>query len=89
MVSRIFSLGCHRSGKDVVVTGRKIIGATNPKESAPGTIRGDLCVEVGRNIIHGSDSVESAKKEIALWFKPEELVAWRPSNIVHIYEKQP
>lgn len=56
-------------GLNVVKTGRVMLGATNPADSAPGTIRGDLCVQVGRNIIHGSDSVESANKEIALWFK--------------------
>merc|ERR1712118_267551 len=49
-------------GKDVVKTGRKIIGATNPLASEPGTIRGDFCIDVGRNIIHGSDAVESAQK---------------------------
>eukprot|EP00955_Chlamydomonas_euryale_P043246 352542-Chlamydomonas_euryale.AAC.5 len=43
-------------------------GATKPEQSAPGTIRGDLCIEVGRNVIHGSDTVENAQKEIALWF---------------------
>ena len=55
-------------GKNVVATGRTMIGATNPQASAPGTIRGDFCIEVGRNVIHGSDSVENAQKEIALWF---------------------
>ena len=55
-------------GLDVVKTGRVMLGETNPKDSAPGTIRGDYCIQVGRNIIHGSDSVPSAKKEIALWF---------------------
>ncbi|RKO86179.1 nucleoside diphosphate kinase [Blyttiomyces helicus] len=55
-------------GKGVVVTGRKMLGETNPLASAPGTIRGDYCIDVGKNICHGSDSVESAKKEIALWF---------------------
>ena len=55
-------------GKDVVKTGRKIIGATNPAASEPGTIRGDFCIEVGRNVIHGSDAVESANHEIGLWF---------------------
>ncbi len=54
-------------GRGVVATGRKIIGATNPAASEPGTIRGDYAIEVGRNVIHGSDSVENAKKEIALW----------------------
>lgn len=58
-------------GKAVVATGRKMLGETNPLNSAPGTIRGDFCIDVGRNICHGSDSVESAKKEIALWFKHE------------------
>ena len=55
-------------GPGVVKSARLMIGATNPLESAPGTIRGDLAVEVGRNVIHGSDSVESAEREIALWF---------------------
>merc|ERR1712032_1316228 len=56
-------------GKDVVKTGRVMLGATNPLSSAPGTIRGDYAIDVGRSICHGSDSVESAQKEIALWFK--------------------
>ncbi|WFC99617.1 nucleoside-diphosphate kinase [Malassezia yamatoensis] len=55
-------------GKDVVKQGRVLLGATNPLASAPGTIRGDFAIDVGRNICHGSDSVDSAKKEIALWF---------------------
>ncbi|XP_046852617.1 nucleoside diphosphate kinase A-like isoform X2 [Xenia sp. Carnegie-2017] len=46
-------------------------------KSLPGTIRGDYCIQVGRNIIHGSDSVESAKTEINLWFKPSELTDWK------------
>ena len=61
-------------GDNVVLTGRKILGATKPFDSNPGTIRGDNCIDVGRNVCHGSDSVESANKEIALWFKNEELV---------------
>eukprot|EP00882_Tetradesmus_deserticola_P019279 GHRQ01020741.1.p1 GENE.GHRQ01020741.1~~GHRQ01020741.1.p1 ORF type:complete len:209 (-),score=25.87 GHRQ01020741.1:673-1209(-) len=60
-------------GKNIVLTGRKMIGATNPQASEPGTIRGDYAIEVGRNVIHGSDSVENAQKEIALWFGGE----WR------------
>ncbi|XP_031112579.1 nucleoside diphosphate kinase 1 [Ipomoea triloba] len=72
-------------GKGVVVTGRKIIGATNPLESAPGTIRGDFAIDIGRNVIHGSDSVESAGKEIALWF-PEGVTAWRSELHPWIYE---
>ncbi|KAJ1915233.1 nucleoside diphosphate kinase Ndk1 [Tieghemiomyces parasiticus] len=56
------------SGKSVVKAGRTLLGATNPLESAPGTIRGDFCIDVGANLCHGSDAVESAEKEIALWF---------------------
>merc|ERR1711964_270720 len=55
-------------GKDAVRTGRRIIGATNPLDSAPGTIRGDFAIDIGRNVIHGSDSVDAAENEIALWF---------------------
>nr|1LEO_A Chain A, NUCLEOSIDE DIPHOSPHATE KINASE [Dictyostelium discoideum] len=61
-------------GKGVVASARLMIGVTNSLASAPGSIRGDFGVDVGRNIIHGSDSVESANREIALWFKPEELL---------------
>ncbi|XP_055536428.1 nucleoside diphosphate kinase isoform X2 [Wyeomyia smithii] len=73
-------------GLNVVKTGRQILGATNPADSAPGTIRGDLCIQVGRNIIHGSDAVESANKEIALWFTDKELVSWTPANEGWVYE---
>ncbi|KAJ3629942.1 hypothetical protein MTP99_014304 [Tenebrio molitor] len=73
-------------GLNVVKTGRVMLGATNPADSAPGTIRGDLCIQVGRNIIHGSDAVESAKKEIALWFGEKELINWKPANEGWIYE---
>jgi nucleoside-diphosphate kinase len=73
-------------GLNAVKTGRVMLGATNPADSAPGTIRGDLCIQVGRNIIHGSDAVESAKKEINLWFKPEELVSWKPAAVDWVYE---
>lgn len=73
-------------GKGVVASARKIIGATNPLNSEPGTIRGDFGVDVGRNIIHGSDAVETAQREISLWFKEEELVGWEPSLTQWIYE---
>jgi len=74
-------------GLNVVKTGRKMLGETNPADSLPGTIRGDYCIQVGRNIIHGSDGVESANKEIALWFKPEELINWTPAQEGWIYEE--
>lgn len=73
-------------GKDVVKQGRVLLGATNPLQSAPGTIRGDFALDMGRNIIHGSDSVENAQKEIGLWFKTEELVDYKPTMIGWIYE---
>ncbi|KAK9236082.1 nucleoside diphosphate kinase [Lipomyces kononenkoae] len=73
-------------GKDVVKTGRVLLGATNPLAAGPGTIRGDFAIDVGRNVCHGSDSVESAKKEIGLWFKKDELVTYTPTIFKWIYE---
>ncbi|XP_002123476.3 nucleoside diphosphate kinase B [Ciona intestinalis] len=73
-------------GQDVVKTGRVMLGATNPADSAPGTIRGDFCIHVGRNICHGSDAVESANKEIALWFKPDELNNYKSCEAEWVYE---
>lgn len=63
-------------GPNVIASARQMMGATNPKESAPGTIRGDYAVDIGRNIIHGSDSPESASREIGIFFKSEELCSW-------------
>jgi nucleoside-diphosphate kinase len=73
-------------GDNAVATGRKMLGATKPFDSLPGTIRGDFCIDVGRNIIHGSDSVESANHEIALWFQPHELSHWEHHSHSQIYE---
>ena len=75
-------------GLNAVKQGRVMLGATNPKDSDPGTIRGDLCIDVGRNVIHGSDSLESAAKEISLWFKPEELSKWRSAQVEWCYEEE-
>ena len=55
-------------GQDVVTATRQLIGATNPLEAAPGSIRGDFAIEVGQNLVHGSDSDESAEREIGIWF---------------------
>ncbi|GGE38763.1 nucleoside diphosphate kinase [Pullulanibacillus camelliae] len=63
-------------GEDVIATARKMMGTTNPAEAAPGTIRGDYGVEMSRNIIHGSDSPESAKREIALFFSEDEALTY-------------
>lgn len=73
-------------GANVIDIGRKLVGATKPSESAPGTIRGDYAIDVGRNIIHGSDSVDSATREIGLWFTPEEVLDWNDHSTEWIYE---
>ncbi len=72
-------------GDSVVSLARTLIGATDPKQAAPGTIRGDLAVFTGNNIIHGSDSVESAKREIGLFFTDEELCSYQISNNEWVY----
>ncbi|KAG6896112.1 Nucleoside diphosphate kinase B [Termitomyces sp. T32_za158] len=72
-------------GLDAVKTGRVMLGATNPLQSPIGSIRGDFALAVGRNIIHGSDSVESAEKEIKLWF-PEGLAQYNSALESWIYE---
>lgn len=63
-------------GRNAVAVVRTTMGATNAAEAAPGTIRGDLALEIGRNLVHGSDSEESARHEIALFFKPEEIASY-------------
>ncbi|KAI9732002.1 MAG: nucleoside diphosphate kinase [Cirrosporium novae-zelandiae] len=74
-------------GRDAVKTGRTLLGATNPLASAPGTIRGDYAIDMGRNVCHGSDSVETAKREIALWFKDEEVIQYKSTMFDWVYEK--
>lgn len=73
-------------GRDVIAYGRTMIGATKPSASAPGTIRGDFAIEMGRNIIHGSDSIESAQQEISLWFSAKELADYSLCTTAWIYE---
>ena len=67
-------------GSGVIANARKLIGATNPLESDPGTIRGDFAINIGRNIIHGSDSKDTADFEINLWFNENEINDWDPSD---------
>ncbi|MCC7448380.1 MAG: nucleoside-diphosphate kinase [Anaerolineae bacterium] len=74
-------------GTNVVEAARGTIGATNPAKAAAGSIRGDLGIEIGRNLVHGSDSVDNGQAEIALWFKPDELVSWQRSTDSWIFEK--
>jgi nucleoside-diphosphate kinase len=74
-------------GRNAIVNGRKIVGATNPADAEAGSVRGDLCIDIGRNIIHGSDGPESAKDEISLWFKEGEVASWESENAKWVYEK--
>ena len=74
-------------GKGAVKTDRKMLGEANPVDYLPGTIRGDYCIDFGRNICHECDSVETAKKEIALWFKEGELnIYYCCANNSWVYE---
>ncbi len=67
---------------NAVYIGRKLVGPTRPNEADPGTIRGDFCINTQFNVIHASDSVENAKREIAIFFAPSELVRYERS-IMH------
>ena len=73
-------------GENAVTICRNMMGKTKPLESAPGTIRGDYCLVTGLNIIHGSDSLESAAREIGIFFKPEELVEYTKDSDKWLYE---
>lgn len=73
-------------GENVVTAARKIIGATNPISADPGSIRGDFGVSIGRNLIHGSDAIETAQREISLWFTDSEQVGWEPVRHSWLYE---
>lgn len=72
-------------GENVISMVRGMMGATNPKDSAPGTIRGDFGITIDKNVIHGSDSPESAAREIGIFFKPEELVEYNKCGQEWIY----
>jgi len=73
-------------GPNAIKTGRKLVGATDPKDSEPGSFRGTYALQVGRNLIHGSDSPDAAQHEISLWFKAEEVVAWNSALSAWINE---
>ena len=65
-------------GREAVAAARNIMGATDGVKAPPGTIRGDFAISVQNNLVHGSDSPDNAAAEIALWFRPEELVSYQP-----------
>jgi len=73
-------------GVNAVAAARATIGATKPHEATPGSIRGDFGLQVGRNLVHGSDSVESGQREVANFFQPEELLTWGRATDVWIFE---
>jgi len=74
-------------GSDAVKAARNTIGATNPADAGAGSIRGDFGLEVGRNLVHGSDSVENGEKEVALFFGGGGLVAWGRDVDRWVFEK--
>jgi nucleoside-diphosphate kinase len=73
-------------GPNAVAAVRQTMGATRPTEAAPGSIRHDFALEVGRNLTHASDSVDNGEKEIALWFNSTDLVVWKRDTDAWIFE---
>jgi len=74
------------AGKDAIAISRKLMGATFGSKAEPGTIRGDFGVSNSFNLIHGSDSAESAQRELSLFFKPDELIDWTPTIQPWVYD---
>jgi len=74
------------AGKDAIAIARKMMGATFGSKAEPGTIRGDFGVSNSFNLIHGSDSLESAQRELNLFFKKEELIEWTPASQGWVYD---
>ncbi len=73
-------------GNNVIERVRKMVGATDPKDAMPGTIRGDYAQEIGRNIVHASDSLKTAQHEIKLWFSKEEIVDYSLTDEKWLFE---
>jgi nucleoside-diphosphate kinase len=74
-------------GYECVGSVRLLVGATNPRQADAGTIRGDLAIGQGRNLIHASDSKKSGKEEVSRFFQPDELFTYNKSEYTHIYEE--
>ncbi|WP_085992032.1 nucleoside-diphosphate kinase [Oceanobacillus senegalensis] len=72
-------------GENVIATARNMMGKTNPQEALPGTVRGDFGLTVGKNVIHGSDSPESAEREINLFFEKEEILSYQKQDSEWVY----
>ncbi|XP_039630540.1 nucleoside diphosphate kinase, mitochondrial [Polypterus senegalus] len=73
-------------GHNVIRTSRLMVGDTNPAEALPGTVRGDFSVHISRNVVHASDSVDGAQREIQLWFDRRELVDWECCDHSNTYQ---
>lgn len=73
-------------GLNAISIGRKLVGATNPADASPGTIRGDYGLDIGRNLVHASDSIENGKIESAVYFDESEIVSWTPISYQWLYE---
>lgn len=82
--SPVILIACE--GFECVESVRALVGATNPREALPGSIRGDLAIGTGRNLIHASDSKQSGQAEVGNFFQPDELFDYDKSEYVHIYE---
>ena len=75
------------AGPNAVAAIRQTMGATRPTDAAPGSLRHDFALEIGRNLTHASDTVENSEKEVALWFEPTELIEWKRETDRWIFEK--
>jgi nucleoside-diphosphate kinase len=73
-------------GNKAVEVIRQVLGDTNPTQAAPGTLRADLAIDIGRNLAHGSDSPQNAETEIGLWFTSDELVTWKRATEIWVYD---
>ncbi|KAF7664502.1 hypothetical protein LDENG_00175080, partial [Lucifuga dentata] len=73
-------------GHNVVQTSRVMVGQTNPAEAQAGTVRGDFSIHVSRNVVHASDSLEGAQREVQLWFQGQELLSWTCCDQTSTYE---
>jgi len=74
-------------GPNAVVAVRQTMGSTRPTEAAPGSLRHDFALEVGRNLTHASDTVDNGEMEVALWFKKEDLLNWKRAMDQWVFEK--
>ncbi len=73
-------------GPNAINAIRQTMGATRPTEAAPGSIRHDFALEIGRNLTHASDTIENGEKEVQLWFSPQELVTWERTIDPWVFE---